>query len=324
MTANAAEQLRRVLHLVPRIAGGEEHSLHELAEREGVSLRTLQGDLQAIALRFDDPGGFVEGVRIFIEDGNVSLFTDHFLRPMRLTAAELLALELGLAVLRAERPAGEHECIDAARERLRETLAHLPRNGDLSAIHGPEAAGLHADPAGSGDVEHLACVRRARSALHKLQLRYRKGDADIATDRTVHPYALVAVRGAWYLIGHCERAGALRIFRMDRVESVEETADSFAIPSDFSLDRVLRDGEAFLARESGTLRLRYSPRIARWIEERHAGIKHDDGSYVVEHPMADHDWAVRHVMQYGADVEVLHPASVRAEVVERLRGLTGD
>ena len=57
--------------------------------------------------------------------------------------------------------------------------------------------------------------------------------------------------------------------------------------------------------------MRYSPRIARWIAEREGKSLADDGSLTMEHPLADRDWAVRHVLQYGPDVTVLEPAEVR-------------
>lgn len=324
MTTTAADQLRRILDLMPRIADGEEHSLRDLADREGISLGTLQRDLQAIAMRFNDPGGFVEGVRIYIDDGNVSLFTQHFLRPMRLTAPELLALELGLAMLRAERPAEEHAFLDAALDRLREALAYLPQASDRAPFLEAGATGLHADPAGSGDLEHIARLRRARSRLGRVRVLYQKATAEAPEERVVHPYALAAVRGAWYLVAHCERAGALRIFRVDRMESVEELPGGFTIPPDFSLEAVLGTGEPFLGPAPEVLRVCYSPRIARWIAERYGnGTERPDGSYVVEHRMADHDWAARHVMQYGADAEVLEPAGVRELVMERLARIAG-
>jgi predicted DNA-binding transcriptional regulator YafY len=64
--------------------------------------------------------------------------------------------------------------------------------------------------------------------------------------------------------------------------------------------------------------VRYSPRIARWIAEREKVPLDDDGSLTLEHPLADEEWAVRHVLQYGPEAEVLAPASVRAAVVRTL------
>jgi predicted DNA-binding transcriptional regulator YafY len=49
------------------------------------------------------------------------------------------------------------------------------------------------------------------------------------------------------------------------------------------------------------------------------GVASADGSLQVEYPLADTEWAIRHVLQYGADAEVLGPATVRRAVVERLR-----
>jgi len=40
--------------------------------------------------RFDDPGGFVEGVQVYLEPDRFSLHSDHFRRPMRLTPRQLM------------------------------------------------------------------------------------------------------------------------------------------------------------------------------------------------------------------------------------------
>ena len=80
-------------------------------------------------------------------------------------------------------------------------------------------------------------------------------------------------------------------------------------------------GRAFRAPEAGTLRVRYSPNVARWIAEREGKSVDADGSLALEHPLADTDWAVRHVLQYGPDAEVLEPAAVREEIVRRLTAL---
>jgi predicted DNA-binding transcriptional regulator YafY len=69
------------------------------------------------------------------------------------------------------------------------------------------------------------------------------------------------------------------------------------------------------------MRVRYSPRIARWIAERE-GVEPDaDGSLTLEHPLLDVQWGVRHVLQYGPDAEVVEPADVREEIARRLGAL---
>ena len=76
---------------------------------------------------------------------------------------------------------------------------------------------------------------------------------------------------------------------------------------------------AFVSPSAERLVVRYSPRIARWIAEREEGELEADGSFVVSHPLADDAWAVRHVLQYGPEAEVLEPARVREKLVATLR-----
>jgi predicted DNA-binding transcriptional regulator YafY len=65
--------------------------------------------------------------------------------------------------------------------------------------------------------------------------------------------------------------------------------------------------------------VRYSPRVARWVAEREGLELAADGSLTMEHPVADEAWAVRHVLQYGPDAEVLVPETMRHLILERLR-----
>ncbi|HET7550115.1 MAG TPA: WYL domain-containing protein [Gemmatimonadaceae bacterium] len=312
----AAAQLRRILHVIPFLADGEAHSLDEISERVGVESAVLRRDLHSLTERYaEPPGGFVDGVSLFIESDRVELISDHFRRPMRLTVSELRALELGLAMLRAERPQAEQEVVDRARERLHAVIAKLPSDPFPDAAR-QASFGAH------GDAEHLAAVRSALRSHRKLKLVYRRGDADRATERVIHPYALAAVSGALYIVAHCERSGGIRIFRLDRVEGAKLLTDRFTIPESFSLDDVLSDGKALSS--SGrprVLKVRYSPRIARWIAEREGGETGPDGSLTVEHPLVDAGWAIRHVLRYGPDAEVLEPADVRAELRRALESM---
>jgi proteasome accessory factor C len=307
----ATEQLRRILHLIPRLADGEPHSLDQVSRLAGVDRSVVLRDIESISERFEAPGGFVEGLQIFIDAGNISVVPNHFLRPMRLTRSELLALELGLAMLRGERPLEEHRVIDTATGRVRQAVAKLP---DEEIADDFRVASL--SPA--GDLEHLRRLRQAFRTRHKVRLTYRKAADQASSSRVICPYAILFANGMWYAVAHCESSDGIRIFRLDRVEAVEQLAAKFESPREFSVDAIVKDGKAFHAPEAGTLRLRYSPRIARWIAEREGRELAEDGSLTMEYPLADQEWGVRHVLQYGADVTVLEPAELREAVRRRL------
>jgi predicted DNA-binding transcriptional regulator YafY len=99
---------------------------------------------------------------------------------------------------------------------------------------------------------------------------------------------------------------------------VSRLDEEYDVPEAFSVNDVLSAHKAFAPRAAPSMKVRYSPRIARWIAEREEGDRSSDGSFVVEHPLADPDWAVRHVLQYGAEAEVLEPATIRAAIKARL------
>jgi len=157
----------------------------------------------------------------------------------------------------------------------------------------------------------------------KLRIRYRGGAKTETTERTIRPYALVVASGAWYAISHCELVNAVRSFRLDRVEAIEETREAYDIPATFSVDEHLNDRKVLRVGEPRRMRVRYSPRVARWIAEREGLAVAVDGSLTMDHPLVDVQWGVRHVLQYGPDAEVLEPADVRDELTRRLAGLVG-
>ena len=160
----------------------------------------------------------------------------------------------------------------------------------------------------------------ANRARRQVRLTYRKSGADQASSRVLCPYGIVFASGMGYIVANCGDEG-LRFFRLDRVEDVEVLDQRYERPRDFSLDEVVRDGRAFQSPDAGSLRVRYSPRVARWIAEREGKTVEADGSLVMEHPLADTDWAVRHVLQYGPEAEVLEPVAVREEIVRRLEAM---
>jgi proteasome accessory factor C len=309
----AAEQLKRLLTLIPRLADGDEHPVAEVATIVGLSAEQLIDDLGALVDRFDLPGGFVEGVQIYHEGDKVSVVTPHFLRPMRLTMSELCALELGLAIVRTERGHDDVGAVDRALERLRAVITTVPGDDRKAGVSTGSVAAAGVSPG------HLAELRLAIRERRKSRILYRKGSATAAEERMVCPYSLAFVSGMWYVVAHCEKAAALRVFRLDRISEVMRDEASYDMPADYSVDRVLASAKALMPAEGReTLRVRYSPAIAKWIAEREGVQLASDGSAMVEHPLMDDQWAMRHVLQYGPDAEVLGPARIRTAIAEAL------
>lgn len=314
MTDTASAQLKRVLHLIPRLADGEEHTVAEVAAAAETEPAELLRDLESISERFDAPGGFVEGVSILVEQDTVCVNASHFHRPMRLTMPELCALELGLTMLRRERTPAEQVPIDRALARLRETISLVPTNDRYEGTR-------YADLSDAGSAEHLSSMRAAIDGDRKVELRYRAGGTSESTTRTICPHSVAFAEQMWYLVAAGDD-GALRFFRLDRVEAVRVLDETFE--RDVAVGMQLQEaGRAFVSDTSRRMTVRYSPRIARWVAEREGQSLADDGSLTLEHPVADDSWAVRHVLQYGPDAELIAPPELRELVARRLQVLVG-
>jgi predicted DNA-binding transcriptional regulator YafY len=306
--------------LVPLLADGERHRLSDLARELGTDVATLRNDLAAIVDRAADPEGYGENVQLYLEGDQAALVSSHFLRPMRLTSAEVQALELGLAILRLERPIEEHRAIDGARARLAAARARPV----VKAAGGTEVAPPYhygGPPLPPEQGRHLERVRDAMSRDRMVTLRYRKPGSSEAAERVVSPFLVLRASGRYFIVAHAGNAGEVRTFRLDRVEGVELRKEPRVAVDPFWLDRLRELDRVFLGGERGEVKIRYSARVARWIEEREAVERLEDGSVVARYPLGDEEWVVRHVLQYGAEAEVLEPKEVRRALVRRLAAM---
>jgi proteasome accessory factor C len=314
MSSTAAAQLRRVLHLIPHLADDRDHSIEEIATKAGVSRDELLDDLISISHRFDTPGGFVDGVSVVLESERVNVHANHFHRPMRLTMPELCALELGLTMLRRERTPSEQKPVDGALARLRQAISDLPANERHEGTRWAELAA-------SGSAEHLELLRGAVRERQKVRLRYRAGGATETSERVIRPHSLAFAEQMWYVVASGDDS-QIRFFRLDRVEEASRIGEGFDPDADMAA-RMLEAGKAFISDTARRMTVRYSPRIARWVAEREGATPAEDGSLTLEHPVADDSWAVRHVLQYGPDAELIAPPELRTMVAERVASLGG-
>lgn len=325
MTARAQDQLERLLLALPLLADDTALSLAVLAEKVGTTVDTLLADLQALTTRQQDVAGFVESVELYLGPSSVGARTSHFRRPMRLTRAELAALDLGLGMLLHERPFEERAAVIRARRTLRDATVAPPTTVTQGVTgRAPEAPlpPITAEAVPDALLEQFGRLMQAQEERRAVRLTYQRADADSSETRVVHPWAMVRVQQHTYVVAWCTAVTAVRVFRLDRIHHVELDGALFEVPLDFDVERVLRDGRLFSGeRPDDELVVRYAPPVARWVAEREGLSLEADGSVVVSWPLADDDWAVRHVLQYGVDVTVLAPARIRHAVVERLQAM---
>jgi hypothetical protein len=147
------------------------------------------------------------------------------------------------------------------------------------------------------------------------------GDAAPA-QRSIAPYRLIHAYGRWYVHALDVQREGLRTFRMDRIIDArleEDTAPS--PPAD--LDERLQRAGPYSATDEVNVRVRYSPKVARWIAERTTARLVHDGSAIVEHRVADPGWIVRHGCSMPARRLSRSPSRRAGGWLRRRRGRRG-
>jgi proteasome accessory factor C len=329
-SATAEAQLERILYILAAAARHGGAALDELADALGVSPATILRDLEEATARvYHHPAGSTESFSITLERRRVRVRAPaEFQRPVRLNAAETLSLGLGLRALAAEAEPGRRAAILALASRLEAELA-VPDTAPVTApadvrvlyspvpeVAEPEVEYDAAPVVLAFDDDGFRSVVADAIDVHRIcTMWYLKPGGTQPEQRRIAPYRLVYADGTWYVAAHDMDRDDLRFFRMDRVLDAAVTEHA-APPEPAELSALLLTAAPFIAGNDVEVEVRYSPRIARWLQERTPCVAADDGSVVVRHRVADARWLVRHVLQYGGDAVVVEPAEARRWVAQ--------
>jgi predicted DNA-binding transcriptional regulator YafY len=300
---------------------------YELARRLEVSTRTIYRDVESLS---------TTGVPVYAErgrHGGISLLPGFRTDVTGLTSDESRALFV-LAAQGAHSALGLDTALSSA---LRKVMAALP------APHRPAAEltsrRILIDPGrwltGPQPPVDLGILSTAVFTDRRLRIRYRHGGETATHGYTVDPYGLVAKAGTWYLVA--DRRKRPQLFRVDRV-----------------LDA--RVADAAVQRREGVELADVWEVLRRQVEERPANVpvsvrvrgsrielfRRVVGPFVLDSPApggssADEaepgEWvpvrlaypvlpAVRQLLQFGADVEVVEPEAARRELARAAAAVT--
>jgi len=307
MLETAVAQLPRLVELVAWMSQSDSDkpvSYSGAARRFGTSPDAVRADVDALVALSDEFKPWLASLSIGFEArGFVVQSRGSFRRPVRFTGDESLALVLGLTGVRGGR---------ALAAKLGALLAGGPHPETVEST-----VGIGPEP-GEHLQRVLALARQARDERRKLEINYCGSGAEPAR-RVVQVHQVVHAQGRWYVVSWCEKVSEFRHFRADRV------LDARLLGQDFRpqvLFRPIRAPEDLLRADAPVLaKVAFSPRIARWLEERYPdGQERQDGRYVVTFKVADPAWFAREVLQYGAEAEVLEPESLRQAVKAAILG----
>jgi predicted DNA-binding transcriptional regulator YafY len=172
-------------------------------------------------------------------------------------------------------------------------------------------------------------ISSALLSRRRLHIKHYRRARDESLDREISPQRLVYYRDNWYLDGWCHLRKALRTFSVDVITEATVMHKRTREITDQTLDETLGAGFGiFSGKKTQTAVLRFSPVRARWVSRETWHSEQDgsyelDGAYMLRVPYSDPRELVMDILKYGADVEVLAPASLRQLVKQQLADASG-
>jgi predicted DNA-binding transcriptional regulator YafY len=221
-----ARPTARVLSLLELLQSGGVRTVAELAGRLGVDERTVRRYVDHL-IDLDVP---VESVRG--RYGGYRLASGYRMPPLMLSDDEAVAVLLGLI---AGRRTGLVTTTDTASEtaaaKIRRVLPErLARR--LDAVLGTLAFTAPPGQTPAPDTAVLLSIADAARHRRPISIRYTARDGR-RSERTLHPYGLVAHSGRWYVTGADPGIGEDRTFRLDRIADTRTLPGSFEPPAGF-------------------------------------------------------------------------------------------
>jgi len=252
-------------------------TIDDLAERTGVSTRTIRRDLEALQSA---------GFPLFdeVHDGKKywTLEQKAFRRldDTGFTLAELTAIYFSRSLVECLAGTPFQRDVRSAFEKLaaaltpgmRQFLDRLPLV--IQAKADPGTQSLMDDAATPATASRQSAPRSARIAQlldatlsnRRAVMRYHSFSSDREKEYRIEPYRLVFAQGGFYVIAYVPEYKELRTFAVERIQSLSVTEERFA-PVDVAADAFANS----LGVNQGTperIDIVFEPRIARYVKER--------------------------------------------------------
>ena len=144
--------------------------------------------------------------------------------------------------------------------------------------------------------------------------------------RTVEPYGLVHRRGHWYVVGPERGEDRIKIFRVDRVGSVElvDSPHAFERPAGFRAGDAIAEAPWEAGPEDAEAVVHFDATVAWWARRQLVGssevTERDDGSLRARLRVANPEAFIGWMLSFDADAEILSPTELRTRLVERVQG----
>lgn len=217
MNDNDTKRISRLIAILTQLQTKRILTSTTLAEKFGVSTRTIYRDLQALEQA---------GVPILTEEGKgFSLMEGYKIPPVMFTENEANALVTAEQLVLKNRDSSLIKEYTEAINKVKVVLGHSTKE-KVELLSNRIAVSPAISNISKSD--SLTLIQNALTAFKVLNISYRSEHKNQKTERKIEPFALYySLQESWTLIAYCQLRKDYRMFRLDRILKIELLESTF-------------------------------------------------------------------------------------------------
>ena len=302
------------------LEGSRRLTIDDLAERTGVTTRTIRRDLEALQLAgfplYDESH---DGKKYWMLEQKAFRRLD----ATGFTFAELSALYFSRTLVQGLAPSAFQQDVAGAFDKLADALTPSMRQFLDRLPFVIQAKAEPGSPSGASHGKEIGQLLDATLQHRRVVMRYDSFSSGREKAYTIEPHRVVFAQGALYLVAFVPEYAQTRTFALERIKSLSLTEERFE-PQD-------GDEEAFahsLGVHEGPpehVEIRFAPGIARYVRERvwHASqeVRDDADGGAILTLQVSNDVALRGwILGFGPLARVLAPPTLVDQIRTELDG----
>lgn len=178
--------------------------------------------------------------------------------------------------------------------------------------------------------KHLTSIMEAMTEGNEVRIAYQKYTSSQADTYTLRPYAVKEFAKRWYIVAYCREREALRVYGLDRIQSLEITDCRFEMEHGFDVDELFATSFGIYLPEGPgqTITFRTSATEAKYLRDlpihgSQEEISSDGENVIFSIFVCPNNNLIMEFCKYGSKIEILSPENVRNEVAAELAKAAG-
>ena len=192
---------------------------------------------------------------------------------------------------------------------------------DIAALMEAEGIAMRPGPRPTIAAGVLSTLRRAILGMQLVVVRYANPDSAEPAARILCPYGLLYGGRGW-LVAHVDELPEMRLWRLDRVMSVDLLDRGFSRREDFSLAAYAAQSFGVFQEEPIDVELQFTQQCAedaaKWLFHPSQRINYEDnGTLTVQFHAGGRQEIVWHLFTWGTEVKIVSPDSLRTMLAQQ-------